>query len=128
MTKHTPGPWKVSRADRDGAEVRAIASVAWCGAAASFGLTETQTIDGDEAYANACLVAAAPDLLAALRLLVIACTEDVAPDGYTTLGAPDRASMRNAHTAIDKATRGLYDNWSVEEEQLQERRAHACDR
>lgn len=67
MTKHTPGPWKVSRADRDGAEVRAIASVAWCGAAASFGLTETQTIDGDEAYVNACLIAAAPDLLAALE-------------------------------------------------------------
>jgi len=67
MSKHTPGPWRVTSANRNGAEVSAIASVAWCGAASSFGKHETQVIDGDEAYANACLVAAAPDLLDALE-------------------------------------------------------------
>jgi len=118
MTAHTRAPWIIHDQGLSTVEVRCprdilIAEVGNC---------------GTEDWANARLIAAAPDLLAALRLLVIACTEDVAPDGYTTLGAPDRASMRNAHTAIDKATRGLYDNWSVEEEQLQERRAHACDR
>lgn len=69
-TKHTPAPWRVARRPAsDGAEVRAIASVAWCGTAASFGTKETQVIDADEAYANACLVAAAPDLLAACEAL-----------------------------------------------------------
>jgi hypothetical protein len=77
MSKHTPGPWRVTSAQPHGAEVSAksarplrttrTVSVAWCGTASSFGKHETQVIDADEAYANACLVAAAPDLLDALE-------------------------------------------------------------
>lgn len=63
MSKHTPGPWIAIRKGDDGAEVRAIASVAWCSVAAHFG-PQSQTIDGKEAHANAHLIAAAPDLLA----------------------------------------------------------------
>jgi len=57
----------------------------------------------DVTYDDLRLMNAAPDLLKALRLLVIACTEEVAPDGYVTLEAPDRASMRDAIAAIEKA-------------------------
>jgi hypothetical protein len=53
----------------DGAEVRAIAPVAWCGVASTHGASSSQSIDAAEARANARLIAAAPDLLAALERL-----------------------------------------------------------
>jgi hypothetical protein len=53
----------------DGAEVRAIAPVAWCGVATTVGSSGSQSIDAAEARANARLIAAAPDLLAALERL-----------------------------------------------------------
>jgi hypothetical protein len=56
----------------DGAEVRALAPVAWCSVATTVGSSGSQSIDAAEARANALLIAAAPDLLAALiRLLNI---------------------------------------------------------
>ena len=84
-TKHTPAPWRVSRADKDGAEVSAIASVAWCGRASHVGLTETQVIDADEARANAQLISAAPDLLTMCEELLpeLACHCD---EGFTSRG------------------------------------------
>ena len=95
-TTHTPGPWAVS-AGSYGPEIQINGAdgfgVALCADGVGDGVMER----------NARLIAAAPDLLKALRLLVIACTEDVAPDGYTTLEAPDRASMRDAIAAIEKA-------------------------
>ena len=63
---HTPGPWKVERADSDGANVVAIAQVAWCGTNGSWSKNEHQFISAKEAKANAHLIAAAPDLLEAL--------------------------------------------------------------
>ena len=65
--KHTPAPWRVSRADRDGAGVHAVACIAWCGVSSNYGQTPetTQHIDADECAANARLIAAAPELLAA---------------------------------------------------------------
>ena len=70
MSKHTPGPWTPHPRFSDGAEVRSIAQVAWCGAAAAYGESGNQTIDAAEACANARLIAAAPDLLdACVRLL-----------------------------------------------------------
>lgn len=69
MNKHTPGPWKVSRSDKDGAEVKAIAEIAWCGVGAAYSMVSgvTQHIDAEECRANARLIAAAPELLAALE-------------------------------------------------------------
>jgi hypothetical protein len=95
-TNHTPGPWAVDNL-----------TVRW----GSYFVADCVVADCDigrqgECQANARLIAAAPDLLAALRLLVIACTQDVAPDGYVTLEAPDRNSMRDAIFAIQKATGG----------------------
>jgi len=69
MTKHTPGPWTMHPRFDDGAEVRAIAPVAWCGVATTVGSSGSQSIDAAEARANARLIAAAPDLLAALERL-----------------------------------------------------------
>jgi hypothetical protein len=54
-------------------------------------------------YELADLFAAAPELLAALRLMVISVTEDIAPDGYRVLGPPTPAAVRQALAAIDKA-------------------------
>ena len=69
MTKHTPGPWTMHPRFDDGAEVRAIAPVAWCSVASTVGSSGDQSIDAAEARANARLIAAAPDLLAALDRL-----------------------------------------------------------
>jgi hypothetical protein len=55
-----------------GAEVRSLASVAWCGAASTHGASSSQSIDAAEARANARLIAAAPDLLAALHRISLA--------------------------------------------------------
>lgn len=68
-SKHTPGPWFCDSADVEGAEraaVRAcdgaLVAVAWAGERDDVGV-----IGEAEQDANAALIAAAPDLLAALR-------------------------------------------------------------
>ena len=72
-TKHTPGPWTMHPRFDDGAEVRALlAPVAWCGVASTHGASSSQSIDAAEARANARLIAAAPDLLAALHRISLA--------------------------------------------------------
>lgn len=67
MSKHTPGPWRVESADSNGANVVAIAQVAWCGTNGRYGRDGSQTISAEEARANARLIAAAPKLLNALK-------------------------------------------------------------
>ena len=71
--KNTPAPWRVTRYGAGGAEVGAIAAVAWCGVSSTYSTVAgiTQHIDADEAHANACLIAAAPDLLAACEQSLI---------------------------------------------------------
>jgi len=90
-TTHTPGPW-----------IAKPLTYNWS-IESEQGHPVARIPLNDVTYHDLRLMNAAPDLLKALRLLVIACTEDVAPDGYTTLGAPDRASMRDAIAAIAKA-------------------------
>jgi hypothetical protein len=101
-TKHTPAPWRVSRADRDGAEVSAIASVAWCGRASHVGLTETQVIDEDEARANAQLISAAPNLLVALEKC-IAILEAMDRCAATRLVPEEGAVLQEACDVVAKA-------------------------
>lgn len=69
MSKHTPGPWKVATtyklAQRGAAEI-----VPWNDQGRTLALT--QTVKGyspDESLANARLISAAPDMLAALKWL-----------------------------------------------------------
>jgi hypothetical protein len=83
----------------DGAEVRAIAPVAWCGVATTVGSSGSQNIDAAEARANARLIAAAPDLLAALETL-----ERAVSKMRHTLDDDDPA-LERARAAIAKATK-----------------------
>lgn len=79
MSEHTPGPWKIGRniigvRDETGFK-RHIAAVLW---------------DDEQGKADARLIAAAPDLLEALRALLWK------PDGWV--------EQENARAAIAKAT------------------------
>ena len=98
-TKHTPGPWTMHPRFDDGAEVRAIAPVAWCSVATTVGSSGNQSIDAAEARANARLIAAAPDLLRALEEAIR--DHDDFEDGR--LSGNTVATM---YAAIAKATRG----------------------
>lgn len=69
-TEHTPGPWTVASNGDDGARVNAFATVAWCPTSAAFGVDGSQVISADEAEANARLIAAAPELLAACEVFI----------------------------------------------------------
>ena len=88
-TKHTPGPWTMHPRFDDGAEVRSVASVAWCGVASTVGSSGGQSIDAAEARANAHLIAAAPDLLHVAEMVL--------------RGASDGALYGFAKAAVDKA-------------------------
>ena len=95
-TKHTPGPWTMHPRFDDGAEVRALAPVAWCSVASTHGASGSQVIDVAEARANARLIAAAPDLLEAL--------EDIARGDYSDPLCMKTPEQR-AREAIAKATK-----------------------
>jgi len=72
VSGHTPGPWSVkSKTERQsvGAGVTNV-TVAWCGEASSSGEVGSYFVDRDECEANACLIAASPDMLAALKAFV----------------------------------------------------------
>lgn len=93
QTKHTPGPWNWAKSDIDGKySIYGNGPLAYCG--------DTGAVDGD-GEANARLIAAAPDLLAALEALV-----GEADLGEVDLDDDDRAKLEQARTAIAKATGG----------------------
>ena len=102
--KHTPAPWRVAKADKDGAEVKAIASVAWCGVAASYSTVSgvTQHIDAAECDANARLIAAAPELLVSLEKC-IAVLEDMDRCYATRLSPEDTAVLAVARAVVARA-------------------------
>jgi hypothetical protein len=66
---HTPGPWKVEQeSGNDGeAEVISAASRTICWTADTWDDAREKAVITDEDYANGVLIAAAPDLLSALR-------------------------------------------------------------
>lgn len=94
--KHTPGPWKTPGYDLPNVHVygagRFPAIVAYCPALVNAGGAGTTP---DERVANARLIAAAPELLAALQEL---CADKYLADPINA----DR--MANARAAIAKAT------------------------
>lgn len=118
MTEHTPGPWKVSserplfgfwqvRQDPlnwDGNGYQAICTVP---------ASTKNTPYGDMFRANARLIAAAPDLLAALREIDRSWTKAFpqGPDGEfkfgIDIGEDHKTFWRNARAAIAKATGSL---------------------
>ena len=98
MSKHTPGPWKVESSSKDGSRVTAIALVAWCGANSCFGVDGNQFISAKQARANARLIAAAPELLEALKAL------DSAFMSHTLWNGEPPVEIVQARAAIAKAT------------------------
>lgn len=94
MSAHTPGPWTILNAAHPGIEAEEVATsvVVW-------GDDEDEAgVHGDtpeEAFANALLIAAAPDLLEALEAFVEA-------DDKQQAHSPETADR--ARAAIAKAT------------------------
>ena len=94
MSEHTPGPWVVSDHVPNLAAVSdatgSIATVArWLSGVPG---------DGRENLSNACLIAAAPELLEALRRILEHC--DINPEGETTF----ERDVQAGRAAIAKAT------------------------
>ena len=68
MAEHTPGPWTLDRADEEQWEIHAETAHAWKYIATVKANDEGSTqVSVAEAEANARLIAASPDLLAALE-------------------------------------------------------------
>lgn len=103
MSKHTPGPWFLAekvegkhtvtnlrriRSEREGMEHGAVCEV--------YGIA-----DGSEAHANARLIAAAPELLVALQLMV-----DRFIDTEGSYGVWENEAIEAGCAAIAKATGG----------------------
>ena len=97
--KHTPGPWFVTGSMTKYVEARIpgglVQEVAACGP------TQADGGYGDQQQANAKLIAAAPDLLAALQLALDALAHCAADRGYQTL---QNKAAHAANSAIAKAT------------------------
>ena len=94
MSKHTPGPWRVSaRANR---MIDVLHSNNQKGAI-THALCRVQARDSwvDEAAANARLIAAAPELLEALKNMC---------EGFRILKDSDFPALAKARAAIAKAT------------------------
>lgn len=87
-TKHTPGPWSVFFGDQIGTKDCHIAQVH----------SEGRTMTAEQRAANARLLAAAPDMLAALRACELRLTH-LAQDSV-----PVVAELKAVRAAIAKAT------------------------
>lgn len=72
MSKHTPGPWKVGGQSGNPGEGEEISAdgrlIAWT--AATYDEDEDEDVVTEEDRANAQLIAAAPDLLAVVRMAI----------------------------------------------------------
>lgn len=104
MSAHTPGPWSVPHFAEDGkCKCGYVLCESYMGAIATVHHSPTRSIeDGDnppldEAKANAHLIAAAPDMLAALEGIVSGCVNpDVAVRRVMLDLAPIRAAIAMA--------------------------------
>lgn len=96
-TKHTPGPWNSASLDQDSDHIEVFAGISdgdQVAVVKGYGLATGKHY---EAIANARLIAAAPDLLAALDALIAAIYEGKYVDPYSYV-------YRDALNAIAKAT------------------------
>lgn len=94
MNKHTLGPWQHS-AKLSASENHRGFSI-WDSNGWALADVQPADEDGKEGRANACLIAAAPDLLEALKLLV-------RPHGGTVATSADHELAIKARSAIAKA-------------------------
>lgn len=114
MSKHTPGPWECVWSEDDGHVIRMSSALGGANGYESHHCIEYQhglyPDDGDqfkEAKANARLIAAAPDLLAALKALLsfhqVRWVQDEGPDGEGWKSTELTAAFDAADAAIAKA-------------------------
>ncbi|MDX0276744.1 hypothetical protein [Sinorhizobium meliloti] len=110
MSKHTPGPWTVEPPSDQTPHI-------WITAPTSSGVAKIETCnydDGqgerltDEDFANALVIAAAPDLLAALKSAAAAIGDWSRPTGANgmvpaSLGHPLMVAQNQMYDAIAKA-------------------------
>lgn len=94
MSKHTPGPWFMTKG-LPGYRSRINSTPQ------NLGWDLAHVCNGPEADANARLIAAAPDLLEALQLMV-----DRFIDTEGSFGAWENEAIEAASAAIEKATGG----------------------
>lgn len=85
MMKHTPGPWAVTPRTNKRGQRLAPAITAPRNGARGFALAILSFLGGQEGEANACLIAASPELLGMLRKLIVAV--DGAPAARAVVGA-----------------------------------------
>ena len=101
--QHTPGPWELGSKSRDTEFLDDEWEISICGAneidCPLIAMVSNLSLSDDEADANACLIAAAPELLEALQSLV---DMDVA---YQR-GPKVAEAVESARAAIAKATGG----------------------
>jgi hypothetical protein len=90
-TTHTPGPWEVNPADKD---------QVWGTGERAVRLAQAIHWPKHDAEANARLIAAAPELLAALNEFVA----DLLAHSTFGINAEEAAMLRRAESAIAKAT------------------------
>ena len=100
-TKHTPGPWRECGHDRNGCVCRQIwgtsVDMIVCVASPPIGTSDLMPVPTPEQEAaNARLIAAAPDLLAALKFLVDAADTEPGMSIY-------KAHIEKAKSSIAKA-------------------------
>ncbi len=94
MSKHTPGPWEIAPSKRsDNYCIYAIDR--------QYGIGEAWNLNGEsQNEANARLIAAAPDMLAALRYVEMRCVSDAA---YPHSSIEDRRMRDLVVAAIARA-------------------------
>jgi hypothetical protein len=103
MSKHTPGPWGVGSAPRS-AHTNKDKCLYIHGADPYAMVCELGSEKHPEHQANARLIAAAPDLLAALRDVLRYCvTSSGLPDLGKGRTPEQQAAMNQARAAIEKA-------------------------
>ena len=73
MSKHTPGPWKILHDPVHGGPLVATEDVA---------IADVMEMEGGMSKANARLIAAAPELLAACESSVARCQFNCTPESY----------------------------------------------
>ena len=100
MTKHTPGPWTAGRLHPDGTIAIGSGSQFIAKCAPSMGSRSSV----DEFSANARLIAASPDLLSALDLLVTHADPDTHDGEYSHVEMADLYhAIADARAAIARA-------------------------
>ena len=103
MPNHTPGPWEMSGTSIK-SRGRTIASAYFSPESGYIGGVKSRGVTEEEARSNACLIAAAPELLTALTQLLREIDYLIEDGMLNTEGVDDHPSIQAARAAIRKAT------------------------